>query len=80
MSAAHYFSVLGILMQLYFGFRVVVRGLQFLIRLDMRLRKNRPADPLIDWITDINLRDTVALDVVGLGVGIATTFIPMAFF
>jgi hypothetical protein len=80
MSAAHYFFMLGVLMQLCFGLRVVVRALSFLIRLDMRLRKNRPAYPETDWIADVKLRGTATLDVIGTAIGIATTFIPMAFF
>jgi hypothetical protein len=70
---------LGVLMGLYFGFRFNVRALQFLVRLDMRLRGNRRPNFLEGRLLDIRLKDTAVRDVIGLAAGFAIAFIAIGF-
>jgi hypothetical protein len=70
---------LGVLVALYFGFRFNIRALQYLTRLDMRLRGDRPPNFLEAWLLAIRLEETMVRDAIGLVVGIAIAFAAIGF-
>lgn len=79
MSIAHWSFMMGNLLSVICGLRVMIRTMQFLQGPHPWDPWKRPADPITGFILGIKLRNTLALELVGLAIGIPAVFIAVMY-